>query len=175
MITLPRAGFRLGAFLLMGFASTLVWIGSRTLHGMVVAMRTGTEHYWLGWVIASLLLLTGMSGVTHGIALMIAKEYVRDEGDTLVLGKRILGVAFGKAAVAKYAVIDIAMSPAQSAEGDSARVQRAMREIVPSIGNWQVSVAILQKEGRRNLGVTLGSSEQQWLVDALRAMCESRA
>ena len=106
---------------------------------------------------------------------MIAREYVRDEGDTLVLGKRILGVAFGKAAVAKYAVIDIAMSPAQSAEGDSARVQRAMREIVPSIGNWQVSVAILQKEGRRNLGVTLRSSDQQWLVDALRTMCESRA
>jgi hypothetical protein len=175
MITLPRAGLRAGALLLIALASIFVWLGFRTLLGMVLAIRAGTEHYWLGWIIGSLLLLTGMSGVTHGITLMIAKEYVRDEGDTLVLGKRILGVAFGKAAVAKYAVIDIAMSHAQSAEGDSARVQRAMREIVPSIGNWQVSVAILQKEGRRNLGVTLRSSEQQWLVDALRTMCESRA
>jgi hypothetical protein len=175
MITLPRAGLRAGALLLIALASIFVWLGFRTLLGMVLAIRAGTEHYWLGWIIGSLLLLTGMSGVTHGITLMIAKEYVRDEGDTLVLGKRILGVAFGKAAVAKYAVIDIAMSHAQSAEGDTARVQRAMREIVPSIGNWQVSVAILQKEGRRNLGVTLRSSEQQWLVDALRTMCESRA
>jgi hypothetical protein len=174
IITLPRAGFRLGAFLLMGFASTFVWIGVRTLHGMVVAMRTGTEHYWLGWVIGSLLFLIGLRGVTHGIALMVAREYVRDEGDTMIFGNRILGTAFGKATVAKDAVIDIAMRPAQSAEGDSARIQRAVREMIPSIGNWQVSVAILQKEARRTLGVTLKSSEQQWLVDALRAMCGLR-
>lgn len=175
VITLPSAGFRAAAVVLIGFASVFVWIGYVTLHGMVVAIRAGTEHYWLGWVIGSLLSLTGMSGVTHGIALMLAKEYVRDDGDALVLGRRIGGMAFGKATVAKDAVMDIAISPMQSTEGDSARVQRAVREMVPSIGNWQVSVAILQKEGRRNLGATLRLSEQQWLVDALRAMCESRS
>jgi hypothetical protein len=175
IITLPPAGFRADALLVIAFTSAFLWIGYQTLRGMVGAVLAGTEHYWLGWVIGSLLFLIGLSGVLHGIALMLAREYVRDEGDALVLGKRIWRMAFGKAAVAKDGVIDIAMSPAQSAEGDSALVQRAMREMVPSIGNWQVSVAILQKEGRRNLGATLRSNEQQWLVDALRAMCESRA
>jgi hypothetical protein len=175
VITLPPPGLRADALLVIAFTSAFLWIGYRTLSGMVSAIRAGTEHYWLGWVIGSLLFLIGLSGVVHGAALMLAREYVHDEGDTLVLGRRIWGVAYGKAMVAKDAVMDVAISPAQSAEGDSARALRAMREMVPSIGNWQVSVAIVQKEGRRNLGVTLKSGEQQWLVDALRAMCESRA
>jgi hypothetical protein len=175
VITLPLPGLRADALLVIAFTSAFLWIGYLTLRGMVSAIRAGTEHYWLGWVIGSLLFLIGVSGVVHGVALMLAREYVRDDGDTLVLGRRILGVAYGKARVAKDAVMDIAISPAQSAEGDSARVLWAMRDMVPSIGNWQVSVAILQEGGRRNLGVTLRSGEQQWLVGALRAMCESRA
>lgn len=174
VITLPAPGLRADSLLLMAFTSMFLWLGYRTLYGMVSAIRAGTEHYWLGWVIGSLLFLTGASGFVHGIALMLTREYVRDEGDKLVLGRRIWRVAYGKATVAKDAVMDIAISPAQSAEGDSARLQQAMRARVPSIGNWQASVAILQKEGRRNLGTTLRSGEQQWLVDALRLMCESR-
>jgi hypothetical protein len=175
VITLPPSGFRVDAALLIAVTSAFLWIGYRTLHGMVEAMRTGTEHYWLGWVIGGSLFLMGVSGVLHGISLALAREYVRDDGKALMLGKRILGIGYSKATVAKDSIMDVALSPATSAEGDSARLQEAMRERLRSLGSWQSSVAILTKEGRQEFGVTLSTVEQQWLAEAVRAMCQSRA
>ena len=174
IITLPRSGLSIVPLIFIVFASIFAWIGYTTLRAMLVATLRGTEHYWTGWVIGSLFSLTAITGILQAISSMLAREYVRDEGNTLVIGKRMWGMAYGKSIVAKDAVMDIAMSPAQSAEGNYARVQRTLRERLPLVGNWQVSIAILQKEGRRTLAATLRSGEQQWLVDALRAMCESR-
>ena len=174
-ITLPMPGLHAGSLGFIVLASIFGWLAYVTLRGMVLATETGAEHYWLGWVIGSLFSLIGVSGILQGISSTLAREYVRDEGDTLVVGKRLWWMAYARSTVAKDAVMDIALSPMESTEGAYARVQQAMREKLPSIGNWQASVAILQKEGRQTLGGTLTSSEQQWLLDALRAMCESRA
>jgi hypothetical protein len=175
VITLPTPGFRADAVLVIAFTSVFLWLGFRTLRGMVEAIRAGSEHYWLGWVIGSSLFLIGISGVLHGISLILAREYVRDDGNILMLGKRILGIGYGKAAVAKDAIMDVAICAAESAEGDRAHLQEAMREKLASLGSWQTSVAILTKEGRRQFGVTLSTVEQQWLAEAVRAMCQSRA
>jgi hypothetical protein len=39
-----------------------------------MAIHTGTEHYWLGWVIGSLFFLAGFSGILHGISFVLARE-----------------------------------------------------------------------------------------------------
>jgi hypothetical protein len=175
VITLPLPGLRADAVLMIAFASAFVWIGYRTLHGMVEAIRAGSEHYWLGWVIGSSLFLMGAMGVLHGITSMLAREYVRDDGHILTLGKTIHRIGYGREAITKDAVTDVTIGVLESAEGDRARLQDAMRGKLASIGNWQTSVAILTEEGRHELGVTLSTVEQQWLVEAVRAMCESRA
>jgi hypothetical protein len=175
VIALPRPGFRIDAALVMAFTSAFLWIGYATLRGMVEASRAGAEHYWLGWVIGSWLLLIGASGVLQGITLMLAREYVRDDGSILTLGKRILGIGYGRSSIAKDTVMDVTIGPAESAEGEHVRLQEAMRQKLPSLGSWQPPGAILTKERRQECGGTLSTAEQQWLVEALRLICESRA
>jgi hypothetical protein len=170
-ITLPPAGIRAEALLVIAFMSIFVYVGGLALLGGVRAVLNGAESYWLAWIIGGMFSLIGIGNMIQGIGTMWAREWLRDEGDSLVLGHRLMGIEYGKTRIEKNSILNVAVSPAESAQGNRARLNQALRTKLPLIGSWQASVAILQQTGRQLLGTALCATSQQWLVEALRSMC----
>jgi len=174
-ITLPVPGIRVEALLLMAFMSVFGFIGCRTVVSMVQAVRSGAEHYWLGWVIGGLFAAIGIGGWFDGVRMMWAQEWLQDKNGALALGSRLLGISFKQVRIDKGTILDIAVRPAESVARNRVPLNQALRAKLPFIGSWQASVAILGQTGTWQFGAALSTAEQEWLAQALRTMCVSRS
>ena len=171
IITLPRAGFRVEAFLVISFMSIFAYLGCRTLFSMVQALRSGTEHWPGGWLIGLFLALMGLAGFVEGAQLMWRQEWLRDEGDTFSLGSGLPWISRKKIRIEKSEILDISASPTESVNRNRRALAEALRTRLPFVGSWQSSVSILSRKGRWQLGAALSTPEQQWLAGTLRARC----
>jgi len=144
-------------------------------------LRHRAEASWILLLFAVPFLYAGVVGNFHGTWL-VARAGFLGLGSLFVglglraaVGNQLVGIHYAKTRIAKDEILDVAVSPAESAAGYSALVNHALRARLPIVGSWRASVAILGRGGRQEFGAALSPAEKDWLVASLQAMCKSRS
>ena len=172
-ILLPPAGLNLVSVFLVLFGLVFAGFGGFFLHAKLSGMPVRENPEGAGWVIAPVFLAIGLGTVLIGVATATGRALVREEGDRLAVGWRVLG---RKWLPTKFAKREIEQVEARvAAEPDSRsrgrlRIGGAAISLGHSTHRAGQEVLVRSDRAAVRLGKNLSDEERQWLRDALTAL-----
>jgi len=172
VILLPAMGMNALSIFLGLFGLAFAAGGGFFLYAMLSGMPVNESPEGAGWVIAPVFILIGLGTVTFGYAAAAARGVVREDGDTLAIGMRVLGRDWGMKRFVKREIEQVELRIAAEPARRSGRLRVGGASIAmgssPSTPGQEVLVRSDRAVAR--LGKNLTDEERQWLRDALTSM-----
>lgn len=171
-ILLPRPGLSFLPVFLMLFGLAFAALGGLLLYLKLSGMPVKENPEGAGWVIAPLFLLIGLAIALCGVAAAAGRRLVREEGDTLALGWRVLGREWLPRKFAKREIeqIEVRVAAETTTRHSRLRIGGAVVSLGHSAQAPGQEVLVRSDHAVARLGKGLSDEERQWLCDALLAM-----
>jgi hypothetical protein len=172
-ILLPPPGLNFPSVFLVLFGLAFTAFAGFFLYAKLDGMPIRENPEGAAWIIAPLFLLIGLAITLGGVAAGAGRDMVREEGDTLAVGWRVLGREWLPKKFAKREIeqieVRVAAEPASRSRG-RLRIGGASISLGHSTHTPGQEVLVRSDRAVARLGKNLSDEERQWLRDALTAM-----
>lgn len=171
LVTLPARSFGCGFAFMVLFSLAFVGMGSAAVLAAFGYVDSDDSPLTLT-IVGGLFVATGLFVLGTSVVRARTREWIRDEGNRVVIGRSTFGVQHGVRSLSKRSIEDVGLvgsSAASGAGGGSVRIGNVSVTTGRNAGS-ATEVRVRSDEEVARLGGTLSGEDREWLCSALVAM-----